>query len=305
MQTLLPNGVYPPLPTFFDTQENLDLFTLQRHMRALQESGIAGYVLLGSNGEAAHVTSEERAQLVSTAREMMDESTDTLPLIVGCGDQATRTTIAHCQLAAHSGATIALVLPPFYFRSRMDSQALQKHYRAVADASPIPILLYNMPANTAGLDMDVSLICQLAEHPNIIGLKDSSGNVAKMASIVAQAPADFSVFAGSASFLLPSLAIGAAGTIAALANIFPHEVCLVQALFEAGQLEEARALQARLIPANTAVTTTYGVPGLKAALEILNGYGGRPRMPLQSLSTPEREQLSRLLATTPMDAAHV
>lgn len=302
MQNILPSGVYPPLPTFFDEQENLDIPTLQRHMRSLQESGIAGYVLLGSNGESVHVTPEERVQLVTAAKEIIGDAEDSMPLIVGCGDQSTRTTIAHCQLAANCGADIALILPPCYFRSCMDSQALLAHYRTVAESSAIPILLYNMPANAAGIDLDAELICALAEHPNIVGLKESSGNVAKMAHIIAQAPNNFRVFAGSASYLLPSLAIGAFGTVAALANIYPHEVCLVQALFEAGQIEEARALQARLIPANTAVTTTYGVPGLKAALEMLNGYGGKPRMPLQPLNEHERGKLTHILNATRLDA---
>lgn len=302
MQYILSGGVYPPLPTFFDEQENLDIATLQLHIRNLQESGIAGYVLLGSNGESVHITPEERSHLVRAAKEVTGDSEDSMPLIVGCGDQGTRTTIAHCQAAASCGANIALILPPFYFRSQMDSQALLAHYRAIAENSPIPILLYNMPANAANLDLSAELICMLAEHPNVVGLKESSGNVAKMAYIVSKAAPNFRVFAGSASFLLPSLAIGAFGTVAALANLFPHEVCLVQALFEAGQIEEARALQARLIPANTAITTTYGVPGLKAALELLSGYGGRPRMPLQSINEHERGTLARILDATRLDA---
>src|SRR5207249_4485097 len=143
--------------------------------------------------------------------------------------------------------------------------------RAVADNSALPVVIYNMPANTAGLDLNAAIICTLAEHPNIIGVKDSAGNMAKLAQIVAQtaqASPHFSVFAGSAGYLLPALVVGAVGAVAALANIFPREVCRVQELFDAGRLEEARSLQARLVPANTAVTSTYSVAGLKAALEM-------------------------------------
>jgi 4-hydroxy-2-oxoglutarate aldolase len=183
----------------------------------------------------------------------------------------------------------------------MNSQALITHYRAVADQSRIPVLLYNMPASAAGIDLDVATVAALAEHPNIIGLKDSAGNIVKMAQIVARVPASFRVFAGSASFFLPALVAGSVGTIAALANIFPHEVCLLQALFEAGEFEEARELQARIIPANVAVTTTYGVSGLKAALALTAGYGGKPRLPLLPLAAQERETLAQILAATSVD----
>jgi len=157
------------------------------------------------------------------------------------------------------------------------------------------VLIYNMPANTAGLDLDAPTICVLAEHANILGVKDSAGNIAKLAQIVASVPKTFKVFAGSASYLLPALLVGAAGAVSALANIFPQEVCAVQALFDAGQLDEARSLQSRLIPANNAVTTIYSIPGLKAALELTAGYGGLPRMPLLPLTAQERRTLSDTL----------
>ena len=293
MTPLLVKGIYPPLPTFFDDKEELDIATLQRHMHRLVDSGIAGYVLMGSNGEAVHLTSDERVQLVQAAREAIGVSS--MPLIVGCGDASTRTTLANCRSAARHGADIALVLPPFYYKGRMNTQALLAHYHAIADNSPLPILIYNMPGNTAGLDLDATLICTLAEHENIIGVKDSAGDIAKLAQIVASVPETFKVLAGSAGYLLPALAVGAVGAISALANVFPREVCDVQALFDAGQLDEARMLQARIIPANNAVTTVYNVPGLKAALELTAGYGGIPRMPLLPLNEQECVKLAEML----------
>ena len=295
MNSHLANGIYPPLPTFFDTNDELDIPTLQRHIQRLVDSGIAGYVLMGSNGEAVHLTNDERVRLIQAASEEIGNASQAMPLIVGCGDSSTRSTIANCRAAAEYGADIALVLPPFYYRGNMNTQALIAHYRAVADASPVPILIYNMPANTAGLDLDASTICILAEHANIIGVKDSAGNIAKLAQIVTSVPETFKVFAGSASYLLPALSIGAAGAVSALANVFPQKVHNVQTLFDAGQLHEARTLQARLIPANNGVTTVYGVPGLKAALELTAGYGGLPRMPLLPLTTQERETLLNML----------
>src|SRR5437764_12845565 len=145
MQQSLPSGIYPPLPTFFTTQDELDLATLRRHMLRIADSGIAGYVLMGTNGEAVHLTGDERAQVIVAAREVLGSSGySNMPLIAGCGDSSTRVTIAYCQRAAHSGADFALVLPPFYYKGRMDSRSLLAHYRAVADNSPLPVLIYNM-----------------------------------------------------------------------------------------------------------------------------------------------------------------
>jgi len=293
----LPAGIYPPLPTFFDARDELDLATFRRHIQYLSGTGIAGYVVMGSNGEAVHLSPDERTLLIETARASVDEN---VPILAGCGEQSTRTTVANCHLAANAGANFSLILPPFYFKSRMDSHALLSHYRSIADSSPLPIVIYNMPANTAGIDLDAALTCALAEHPNIIGVKDSAGNMAKLAQIVDKAPAHFRVFAGSAGYLLPALLVGAMGAVAALANIFPREVCQLQALYTAGKLEEARRLQARLVPANTAVTATYNVPGLKAALELTLGYGGRPRSPLQPLTESERGHLAHILKATLM-----
>src|SRR5260370_2501399 len=271
---MLRDGIYPPLPTFFDQQDELDLVTLRRHMQRLAETGIAGYVIMGTNGEAVHLTKEERTQVVETARAAAGEHA---LILAGCGEQSTRATIANCQQAAHAGANVALVLPPFYYKGRMDSRALITHYPIVADSSPLPVVIYNMPASTAGLDLDAATICILAGHPNIIGVKDSAGNMAKLTQITGQVPASFRVFAGSAGYILPALSVGALGGVAALANIFPRHVCRVQELFTAGRLEEARTLQAQIFAVNTAVTTSYWVPRLTAALELTAGSDGRLR----------------------------
>lgn len=288
----LQGGIYPPLPTFFQENEDLDLPTLQRHIRRISTSGIAGYVVMGTNGEAVHLSRDERRQVIETARETAGEGA---LILAGCGEQSTRATIANCLLAERAGADMALVLPPFYFKGRMNNAALLAHFRAVADHSPLPVVIYNMPESAAGIDLDAATICALAVHPNIIGVKDSAGNMAKLAQIGGQAPTRFRVFAGSAGYLLPALSVGAVGAVAALANIFPREVCRLQQLFALGQFEEARLLQARLAPANSAVTTTYSVPGLKAGLELLFGYGGRPRSPLQPLNEQERSRLAAIL----------
>ncbi len=292
----LRRGIYPPLPTFFTTHEELDLPTFKQHIQRLTGTGVAGYVVMGTNGEAVHLERAERGSLIEAAREAAGAET---PLLAGCGEQSTRATIANCQLAASAGADFALVLPPSYFKGRMNAQALLTHYQLVADASPLPLVLYNMPASTAGLDLDAATVLTLATHPHITGVKDSAGDITKLAQIIAQAPEDFLTFAGSAGYLLPALAVGAAGAVSALANIFPHHVCQVQTRFAQGQIDTARQLQGQLIAANTAVTSTYSVPGLKAALEIVAGYGGKPRLPLQALGVDERQQLAAILAALP------
>jgi 4-hydroxy-2-oxoglutarate aldolase len=290
---ILRKGIYPPLPTFFNEQEELDLVTLRHHLQRLAGTGLAGYVVMGTNGEAVHLTKEERAQVIETARSVVGED---VQILAGCGEQSTRATIANCKQAAYAGADFALVLPPFYYTGRMDSHALIAHYRTVAENSPLPVVIYNMPASTGGLDLDAHTVCTLAEHPNIVGVKDSAGNMVKLSQIYSQTPSRFLVFAGSAGYLLPALAVGAVGAVAALANVFPREVCRLQELFNMGNIEEARLIQARLASANTAVTVTYSVPGLKAALELTAGYGGRPRSPLLPLTARERNQLAEILS---------
>jgi 4-hydroxy-2-oxoglutarate aldolase len=291
--SLLPGGIYPPLPTFFDARQELDLLTLRRHIQQLAGTGLAGYVLMGTNGEAVHLSPAERIQVLEVAREAAGDRT---LLLAGCAEQSTRATIENCRVAARAGANLALVLPPSYFKGRMNEQALLAHYRAIADASPLPVVVYNMPASAAGLDLTAATLCTLAEHGHIIGVKDSAGDMAKLAQVVGQAPQGFAVFAGSAGYLLPALAVGARGAVAALANVFPRQVCRLQELFEQGHMAQAQRLQALLAPANTAVTTLYSVAGLKAALEIVVGYGGPVRSPLQPLGAAERRRLAEILS---------
>jgi len=287
------SGVYPPVPTFFAADEELDLRTLRTHVTRLRDAGIANFVALGSNGEAVHLDLDERFRVIGAIREAAGTQAQVL---AGAGAQSTRETLRLCALAADAGADVALVLPPHHYGGRMGMATQRAHFLAVADASPLPVMVYNMPANAAGVDLDAETMIALAAHPNIVGVKDSSGNVTKLAQVVAGAPGDFAVLAGSAGFLLPALVVGARGVIAALANVAPRECLRLVALYEQGALAEARTLQARLIPVNTAVTGGYGVAGLKAALELMAGYGGAPRQPLAPCTASERERLRMLLA---------
>lgn len=286
-------GIYPPVPTFFHEDESLDLETLRTHIERLREKGIANFVALGSNGEAVHLDRDERRDVIAAIREAAGAEAT---ILAGAGGQSTRETITLCQLAAEAGADVALVLPPSHYGGKMGMPVQRAHFLAVADASPLPIVIYNMPANAAGIDLDAETVIALSVHPNIVGMKDSSGNVAKLAEIVAGAREGFTVLAGSASFLLPAMVVGASGAIAALANIAPRECLRLVELIKLGDLAEARALQARLIPVNTAVTSGYGVAGLKAALTFTARYGGAPRRPLAPLGDGELARLRGVLA---------
>ncbi len=304
----LPGGIYPPIPTFFDDAGALDLATLAAHITWLLGHPLPGLLALGSNGEAMHLDDAERVAVIRAARAAIDAAAVTpFVLLAGTADLSTRGTIARCRAAAEAGADVAVVLPPFAFPTQMTPAALRAHFAAVAEASPIPILLYNMPANTAGLDLSADLIIALAAHPNIVGVKDSSGQVAKLARVVAETPPGFAVLAGSGSFLIPTLSVGGTGAIAAVANVLPAATARVYAdwqgrattdsLAAALLLErQAQAGQARIIAINQFVTATYGVAGLKAALDQTRGYGGAPRPPLLPLGAAERHAFGTLYA---------
>ncbi len=286
-------GIYPPVPTFFKDDESLDLDTQREHIARLRAAGIRNFVALGSNGEAIHLDRDERRTVIGAIREAAGANAQVL---AGAGGQSTRETIALCELAAEAGGDVALVLPPSHYGGKMGMPVQRAHFLAVADASPLPVMLYNMPNNSAGIDLDAETVIALSTHPNIIGVKDSSGNVTKLAEIAAGAREGFVVLAGSAGFLLPAMVVGARGAIAALANIAPRECLELYQLTRDGKFDEARELQARLIPVNTAVTSGYGVAGLKAALDFVAHYGGSPRRPLAPLGEGDRVRLRSLLA---------
>ncbi|TVR42715.1 MAG: dihydrodipicolinate synthase family protein [Bacteroidia bacterium] len=284
-------GIIPPLTTPFGENEALDTDNLQANIRKLCEFPLAGFLVLGSNGELVMLSESECTQVLHAARAAIPK--DRI-MLAGTGCQSTGATIALTQQAARAGADAALVLNPSYYKGQMSKDVLVSHYHRVADASQIPVLIYNMPSNT-GLDMTADTILEIASHPNIIGLKDSGGNLAKMGNITGAAGKDFRVLAGSAGFLLPALSIGASGGILALANIAPEQCCAIYDGFFTGKLEDAKAMQQRMIRANALVTRQWGVPALKAAMDMLGFYGGPCRKPLQAISQKEENILKETL----------
>lgn len=285
------HGVLPPVPTAFDADGNFDETAQRANFARWLETGLHGFVILGSNGEYTLLSHAEKIRVLEFAREMMPA--DRI-MIAGTGAESTRAALELTQRAAAIGADAALVAPPHYYRNQMNAAAWTRHFRALADASPIPILIYNVPALTT-LDMDAGTIIELSQHPNIKGIKDSSANVSKMGEIVRFAPSDFAVMVGTGSAILPALSVGAKGVIPALGNIAPRECVAIYDAFRAGEMDTARQIQLRMIRPNNAVTVKWGVPGLKAALDVLGYYGGSPRAPLLPLGETERAQLHEIL----------
>lgn len=284
------SGLYPPVATPF-LDDRVDTAALRHNVARWMRTGLRGLLALGSNGEAAFVDEDEAELVVATLREGVPADR---VLLAGTGRQSTRATIAATARAARAGADAVLVLTPFYFKTQMTHEALVAHYRAVADASPVPVLLYNFTAVT-GLNMAPDTVAVLSEHPNIIGIKDSNGDIGQIAAIVGRTPAGFPVLVGSAPTLFPAMMVGAAGGIVAVANVAPDPCVALYDLVRAGRHEEARLLQRRLTPLAQAVTSGYGVAGLKAAMDLAGYRGGDVRGPLRPAPPQAREHLGRLL----------
>ncbi|MCJ1361152.1 hypothetical protein MMC16_000249 [Acarospora aff. strigata] len=282
-------GVYVPTVAFFDKiTEDVDTETVARHAVRLAEAGVAGLTTQGSNGEAVHLSHIERKLVTRTTRKALDDAGfQSMPLIVGCGAQSTRETIDLCQEALASGGDYALVLPPCYYKPMYESDTILEFFRDVANASPIPILIYNYPAAVSGIDMDSDVIVKLSKHPNIVGCKLTCGNTGKLNRIAAATraatPTDhgsgFMCMGGSADFTLQTLVGGGSGVICGLGNVTPKACVKLIDLYSSDKVREAQKLQAVVARGDWAAITG-GVVGTKSALETYFGYGGFSRKPL-------------------------
>jgi 4-hydroxy-2-oxoglutarate aldolase len=269
-------GIYPPIATPFTAEGDVDYDALRFNTTRWMATRLRGLVVLGSNGEAAFVDEDEAERIVGEVRALVPR--DRL-VIAGTGRDATRATIAACRRAARVGADFVLVRTPTAFKAQLTADALRTHYRAVADASPVPVLLYDFP-QSFGVTLPLDVVVALASHPNVAGMKESSGDLAQIADQVSATPDRFEVVVGSAPTLYPSLLMGAVGGVVAVANVVPERCVELFDLAAAGRHAEARALQRRLTPLARAVTAGFGVPGLKAAMTLAGYRGGFPRAPL-------------------------
>lgn len=284
-------GVFAPIATLFTQDDELDLAGYQKNIEWYCNSPLDGVVIMGSNGEYASLDTDEKLKLIEAGVSAVNGRKTVL---AGTGVESTRNTIKLTKAAAEFGADFALVVTPYYYRPRYDRAAFLKHYLAVAEASPIPVVIYIMTAYT-GVDLPSSVVAELSQHPNIAGVKDSAGNAPKVAEMVANSSEDFSVLAGSANFLYPAYCLGAKGGILALANIAPRECVEIRDLFNAGKHEEARKAQFNLLAPNAAVTTQFGIAGLKAAMEMVGLQTSDPRPPLLPATAEERNSIQSIL----------
>jgi 4-hydroxy-2-oxoglutarate aldolase len=285
-------GVLIPVPTPFRGEE-LALDRLKANLARWNQTPLAGYVVLGSTGEFPLLTEAEKDRVLVAARESI--SSEKLYL-AGTGADSTQQTIRQTKRAGEIGADAAIVITPHYYTNAFSQPAAQiRHYLAVADASPIPVILYNFPQNT-GINLEPETVARIADHPNVCGIKDSSGNVLQAGQIVHQTPKSFPVLVGASAALLPSLAVGSSGGILALANIAPLEHCEIYALARQGRWAEAREIADRLLPVDRGVYGRYGIGGLKAALDLCGFYGGPCRAPLGTPNGDAIEEIKEVLA---------
>jgi 4-hydroxy-2-oxoglutarate aldolase len=283
-------GIFPPVPTSFDAAGDVDVRAIAANVTRLMTTGLSGVLALGSNGEAASLDETESDRILAAVRAVVPASK---VLIAGTGRESTRSTIDACRRAATIGADVVLVRPPSYYKSQMTSEALVGHFRRVADASPAPVMLYNLPAT--GVTLTLPVVTTLADHSNIVGLKETSPELERLGQF-AEIGEGFRVLTGWAPVLLPALAMGAAGGILAVANVLPDQTVQLFDHAVAGRNAEALALQRTLTPIARLVSSVYGVAGLKAALDLAGFHGGPVRAPLLPVSDREREDIARTLS---------
>ena len=289
-------GVLAPIPTPFTDDEAIDLAAWGANIDRWMDTPLLGLVVLGSTGEAPLIDDDEADRLIREARGRVPR--DRL-LIAGTGRQSTRAAIAASRRAADAGADAVLVRTPSYFKKQLTTAAFVRHYAAVADASPVPVILYNFSALT-GVTLPVEAVAELVDHPNIVGLKESGPDMGYVGDLIGVARDGFNVLVGSAPTFYASLALGASGGILALACAIPDACVRIYEHAAAGRHEEARALQRQVIPLARLVTSVHGIPGLKAALGELGYVGGRPRRPLEPIGADAaaaiRRQIEQLAA---------
>ncbi|MDD3514725.1 MAG: dihydrodipicolinate synthase family protein [Synergistaceae bacterium] len=284
-------GIFAPIATAFDASGEVDYSTFAENTVVFGATKLSGLVVLGSNGEFTLLSHEEKVKLVETARNHLPAEK---MVIAGTGCESFRETLQLTKECAAVGADVALVVTPNYYKKDMNEAALGNFYTMLADASPIPVMIYNMPGNS-GVNVPSSLTLKLAAHPNITGIKDSGGNIVQISEVLAKAPEGFSVFAGSGSYLLATLLLGGVGGTLAVANVVPDYCAEIQENFEKGDIEKARKMQLALLPLNAAVTSRFGIGGMKAAMDMVGFKGGLPRLPILPAGEETKKEIARIL----------
>lgn len=295
------SGIFPALTTPFAEDGSVSVAGIKKNIGLYNQTGLAGYVVLGSTGESVLLSREEADVVLSAVKEAAAPGKI---LIAGTGAESTAETIARTKRAAALGYQVALVKTPYYYKPTYRAENFIQHYRAVADASPIPVMLYSVPIFT-GITLEAPEITALAQHPNIIGIKDSSGSIQRIGEIVAGAPKEFRVLTGNASVVYAALVVGARGAILALADVLPEKCVELYQMFQQGRNADAKKLQLRLVRASKSIVSDTGIPGLKYAMELRGYAGGAPRPPLLPLSAEGKKSIAAALGEIYPAAARV
>ncbi|HWF87507.1 MAG TPA: dihydrodipicolinate synthase family protein [Pyrinomonadaceae bacterium] len=282
-------GILLPTTTPFDSDGRISTTDITSNIKSWSSRGVIGFVVLGSTGERVHLDEREYLEVIEVSRAASDSI-----LIAGAGQQSTINTIKEIKSAARAGAQAVLVITPYFYRPAITQETLVNYYTAVADAAPVPVLLYSMPPLT-GIKIEPETIARLSEHPNIIGVKDSSNDLPAFRRTLELCPPDFAVMTGNGTVLFDALRAGATGGILAVGCVVP-EVCVeIFRAFKNGDLEQAERLQTELTPLASAVTTKYGIGGLKAALDFAGYRGGAVRAPLRAPDDAARAEIKSVL----------
>jgi len=293
------SGVFAALTTPYAADGSVSLPELKRNIQRYNATGLAGYAVLGSTGESVLLSRAEAESILVAAKEAASPDKQ---LLAGTGAESTAETIERTKRAAELGYRAALVKTPYYYKPVYKPEVFVTHYRRVADASPIPVVLYSVPQFT-GISLEAPEVATLSEHPNIIGIKESSGDVQRVGQMIGTARPSFQVLTGGAGVLLPSLAVGAKGAVLALASALPERCAELYEVTRKGDLSQARELQATLLRASKLIVSELGIPGVKFVMDQRGYYGGVPRPPLLPLSEPNRQRVLDLLSALEPAAA--
>ena len=281
----------PPVITNFDTAGEIAPIPFRENLRRWIETPVDGIVLFGSNGEGALIDEEEKTRLTGFARDVVPAG---YVLIGGASGESTRSTIRQAKQLAGAGVDVVLVHPPAYFGPHISVAAMMDHFRALADASPVPVLLYHIPKYTK-VTLEAGFVAELMRHPNVAGLKDSSGDIKRFADYTSACDKGCRLFIGNGALLYTALELGAAGGILGVANFAPALCADVVRHFREGRPQEAGRVQGLLTPLHREIVAAHGAAGCKAALDLMGWSGGSPRAPIRALGDRERQQMARVM----------
>jgi dihydrodipicolinate synthase/N-acetylneuraminate lyase len=300
MTSMKLHGIFAPLTTPFDSEGNVALGQVRNNVALYNKTKLAGYVPNGSTSESVLLLWEEVYKVWEAVR---DAAAPSKILIAGTGAESTAETIEHTNRAARIGYSVALVRTPSFYKPSINDHMLAEHYLRVADNARIPVMVYSVPVFTH-VTVEASLIARVANHPNIIGMKDSSGDMKGIAAIIAAAPKEFQTLTGSASTLYEALELGAVGAILGLADVFPDLCAEIYEAAEAGDRPKAQTLAQKLVPPAKMLLMDYGIGGLKYAQDRMGFFGGLPRLPLQGVSDEGKLEIDQMLANLISQPAH-